>query len=327
MKANRRIRLHTIIERYVDMSTNLYLMKKDNKYGFINQEGEFVIPPMYKEAENFSEGLAPVITNEGTKGYINVENEWVLQLVADRLYSFVGELASFTRDRKEGIINQKGQITIEPIFDQIYGINRDGTVIGQSDGKMGLYNSQGDVLIIPQYDYVSTFAEELAVVTKGENDGFINRKGEVIIDFNYASCTNFAEGFSVATLDHDTYGFIDKTGEFIIAPTYYQLFDFSEGLAAFRLKTAGKWGFINQSNEVIIKPKFQSVSDFSEGISAVELKDSYGYIDKQGKWIVKNIFSTADSFSNGLGLVTYEGEWGYLNRSGEWVYKPHNFNR
>src|SRR5687768_6195467 len=49
-------------------SENLLKRSKNYKYGFINWKNEWVIEPIYKKAENFSEGFAKVF-NSGKWGY------------------------------------------------------------------------------------------------------------------------------------------------------------------------------------------------------------------------------------------------------------------
>ena len=43
---------------------------KNGKYGFIDQSGNFVIPSIYDDASNFSEGFAAV-KQKGKWGYIS----------------------------------------------------------------------------------------------------------------------------------------------------------------------------------------------------------------------------------------------------------------
>lgn len=52
-------------------------VKKNGLWGFVNTDGEMVIEPQYRNAGAFSEGLAPVETENGW-GYITLENEMVI---------------------------------------------------------------------------------------------------------------------------------------------------------------------------------------------------------------------------------------------------------
>jgi len=46
------------------------------KYGYLNNKGNFEIQPKYKSASKFSEGLA-CVTTWGKQGYINTSGEWI----------------------------------------------------------------------------------------------------------------------------------------------------------------------------------------------------------------------------------------------------------
>jgi hypothetical protein len=52
------------------------VVKLDNKFGFIDQTGQFVIAPQFNYALNFTNGLALVYT-EGKAGYINKTGQYI----------------------------------------------------------------------------------------------------------------------------------------------------------------------------------------------------------------------------------------------------------
>ncbi len=53
-------------------------VKKDGKWGFIDNSGNFVIKPEYEDAYSFSNGLAPVYSN-GLWGFIDTNNRWAVE--------------------------------------------------------------------------------------------------------------------------------------------------------------------------------------------------------------------------------------------------------
>jgi len=75
------------------LNQHLYVLKINNKYGFINDQGDIVVPAVYKSANNFHDGLAQVWTKDNKKGYINSDNKLVIELEADYLDDFKGYLA------------------------------------------------------------------------------------------------------------------------------------------------------------------------------------------------------------------------------------------
>lgn len=228
------------------MEHHLYEMKEDEKYGFINKQGQWVISPMYKRTGNFSEGLACVRTFDNKRGYINIHNEMVIELSsAEYLGDFSHGLAMVSLNEKYGCINKNGEFAAAPRFDRIYAINSSSSFSAELGGKWGLFDRNGKEIIKPIYDSLGTFSEGLAYIRLDGKMGYIDESGNVAIKAKFSQVSSFFEGLAWATLDGENYGFINKSGEFIIPPKYYQLKEFSEGLAGFRTKTGGKWGYLH----------------------------------------------------------------------------------
>ena len=60
-------------------------------------------------------------------------------------------------NKKWGFVDRKGKEVIEPKFDKIWSINRQGIAIVQLDGKYGIIDTIGHI-ISPQFDEI-TFSE------------------------------------------------------------------------------------------------------------------------------------------------------------------------
>lgn len=96
-----------------------------------------------------------------------------------------------------------------------------------SDGKRGYYNSYNDKIVIPaQYERAWIFSDGLAAVQEGENIGFIDHNGNVVIDFMFPYHGNpisdfvFSHGVCVVADDEGKCGVIDKSGKWIIDPEW-----------------------------------------------------------------------------------------------------------
>ncbi|WP_291950599.1 WG repeat-containing protein, partial [Campylobacter sp.] len=149
--------------------------------------------------------------------------------------------------------------------------------------------------------------------------GFINKKGEIVIEPKFDEVWSFSEGLVRVKLN-GKYGFIDKSGKFIIEPRFDKAYPFKEGLAGVLLN--GKWGFINKSGEIVIEPKFVEAYTFSEGLAKVKLNGKYGFIDKNGEIVIEPKFDEVWGFSEGLAKVKLNGKWGFINKNGKFVIKP-----
>jgi hypothetical protein len=131
----------------------------------------------------------------------------------------------------------------------------------------------------------------------------------------------------------DSYGFIDDKGDTIIQDQFDDVNVFSEGLCGVRIKNQG-YGYINSKGEIVIKPVYENVLQFLHGLAPVQViedgKKMWGYIDKNGKMIIKPKYDTESSFyENDIAMVGLEDidkpdKYGYINRKGEYIWEPTN---
>lgn len=95
-----------------------------NLYGYIDHKGNTVIPAIFRDAGQFSEGLASVTKADGQKGYIDKAGEFVIRLASGRGGQFNDGLATLAVEvngpTKMGYIDRTGKTVIEPRFDTAY---------------------------------------------------------------------------------------------------------------------------------------------------------------------------------------------------------------
>ena len=150
------------------------------------------------------------------------------------------------------------------------------------------------------------FTEGLAPVgLKGEK-GFIDKKGNIIIPFQYKEVGNFHDGLA-AVKEVRKWGYIDQEGNVIIPFQYDEVFEFGDGLAP--VKNDGMWSVIDHTGSVKFKTDYNYIFPFCEGVAKVEVKDknksleSYNLIDTEGNLLFKKSYVSMDSFREGRVFV------------------------
>ena len=148
---------------------------KFSKWGYINTKGEEVIKCQFREAGEFTNGIAPVIMRDKSCAYIDENGEIVMQFGNfTKLGSFRNGLAWFAdKNDKVGYINEKGEIVIEPQFELYLNVIRediytqerfyaggnfydDGyAIVETSDHKQGVIDKQDNFIIEPIYDSIN----------------------------------------------------------------------------------------------------------------------------------------------------------------------------
>jgi hypothetical protein len=236
-----------------------------------------------------------------------------------------------------------------------------------SNNKWGFINIKGEVVIDPQYDDVGDFHEGLAMVCKDNKFGFINNKGKIIIDLIFDEAGNYSDGLAVVRVggkrdyvdrierklinfegkkggeesikdmlgrpdrfkEHmqkglaGKYGYIDIKGNIVIEPEFDWAHDFSEGLAG--VSVLGKKGYIDKSGKYIVNPHLFRGEDFSEGLAVFSVDEEHGkcgFINKVGKIVLEPKYDHAFGFSEGLASVKVDKKWGYIDKNYKIVIEP-----
>ena len=257
--------------------------KKHGSWGFINKQGEWIIPNKYEEAYYFSEGLSAV-KYYGNWGYIDRTGEWTIQPEFRDAKPFKEGLACVMKYNKWGYINKKGDWHFEP-----------------------------------KLSVVSSFSDGKAIIRNNEGYVFINRDGDRILKHSFERALPFAEG--LAFVIYNGYkGYIERNGNWLIKHDYEEAYSFSEGLAL--VKNGSKYGFINQKGELVINTEFDDANYFKEGLAAVRKNDSWGYINQKGEFVIETRFDAAFPFSNNYAVVKSAGKFGLINKHGDWEMAP-----
>lgn len=89
-----------------------------DRWGFIQENNDVIINFQYDYARDFGEGLAPVLKT-GKWGYINVDNEVIIPFQYDNALSLHDGVMAVKKDEKWGFIDRHGHEVIGFIFDEI----------------------------------------------------------------------------------------------------------------------------------------------------------------------------------------------------------------
>ncbi|MBQ9888368.1 MAG: WG repeat-containing protein [Bacteroidales bacterium] len=129
-----------------------------------------------------------------------------------------------------------GKVTIKDIkLDWTQRSRNDSLAVFCSENRRGYYNMYtGEIAIPAQYRRAWVFSDGLAAVQRNGNIGFINHKGETVIDFKYPYHGNplntfvFENGHCIVADTTGKCGVIDKKGKWLICPEYDNISAYKE---------------------------------------------------------------------------------------------------
>ena len=332
-----------------------FLVNQNNRYGYINGEGEEVINIIYRSAGEFSEGLANVRI-EGTHGYINKYGEMVIAPQFDFGFPFEWGMAKVYKDGIPFYIDKEGkEITKYNVYTEIKPLDEKLAIVETKSKKFGGMDRSGNLIIDTVYSSIYFFDKEIVIarhldISKSEKGevGVIDTAGKAIIPFGkYHSIRTFGKEYlKVSYIDEDGKNLtdiIDKTGKLIIelepenncniaggpecGLIKLNCYKSREADSLGRIITSGFYkGFMNLKGERIINDSsYLQASDFSFNRAIIKDIDHHQFIIKTtGEKIEADSIDKIHSnkFINGLAIASHQKRFGIIDTNGVYVIKP-----
>lgn len=210
-----------------------------NMYGYINESGEWAIPPRFVSASDFRYGAAVVFCMENVADFSDDHLSFGCAVI-DKEGNFIVEPGRFLLIM--AFMDGEAMVSSVP---PIYG----GEVVGNIYG--GIIDTTGAEIVPVSmgFNMVLPFIEGYASVMNFDYEwGAINRDLEIVIPLKFDNAIVFQEGVSRAGID-GIFGFIDTGGEWVVPPQFERANNFSDGIA--RVMLDGEWFYIDRTGAVI----------------------------------------------------------------------------
>ncbi len=314
---------------------------KDKKWGFIDTSGKWVIQPSYDKVKAFNSGYALVLKDDQWN-YIDTSGNILNTPVQEKFYDFNERGIAFYRiGKKIGLMNTNAKVILEPTYDVIKPFV-DGHARVRNGDMWGMIDLTGKVTIPVEYSKLSDYRTKAIWAAKGESYGvLVNGKFEIVAsaskiwDFTNESDLTYArKGKKV--------GFINAKGEWVIEPTFDKARAFKNGLAPVAKEKS--WGYINEQGAEVVGFNYRDAEIFADnGLAPVKEKKLWGFIDSTGKMVIPaqynitagglSLFSKNNikGFHNGMARVRYKKTWGFITEDGQplggkWYQNAENFS-
>ncbi|MBR5532935.1 MAG: WG repeat-containing protein [Bacteroidales bacterium] len=286
------------------------LIQKEEKFGYADEDGEQIIPDVYKYATVFNNNMAWVVRSGDVPGVINRKGELKFSLrEVDWVEVYIEDMARYytieKRQKRYGFANTSGEKVIMPLYYDATSFSEGLAAVKGVDGKWGYIDKNGVVIIPANFDVAKIFVNERAVVAIEDKWGVIDKTGEFILEPKFEDMT--ADGELFITLSNDKWGWTDIEGNWVINPEYEKVLPFRESDLA-PVMIDGKWAYINKNGEIEIKRQFDEAYPFVDYLALVKIGDYYGFINDDGVYKINPQYRyiSPDYISNAIyGLPFY----------------------
>lgn len=299
-----------LVKVYNERSSDLIAVLSNSKWGFVNLKGEMVIPCKFEDSS--------ILDEEGSDEFDKARYYYIYQ----------GGRSPFVKKGKVGMIDEKGNEILPPIYKHInleYSV--DYPTVTTFDDKQMLINKENKI-VTQAYDEVLAIDNDFAIYKISGKYGLISLPDfKVVTKAEYDGFRNSSDGIIRFEKD-EKYGYMNKAGQELFQPNYEDGYSFQNGYCV--VKKEGKYGYLKSyaySGTYIdcIYDKAYNIDD--NGIGVVKKEGKYGAINIMKKNIIPFDFDDIEFDSeNNLYRVTKDKLYGYYNQRGQ-VIVPCKFSK
>lgn len=294
------------------------IFRQNNKFGYMDKEGNIKINAQFDYAADFIEGRALVGNN--------IRN----------IYTLIGDVMDNTY---WGFIDVKGVQVIPIKYDYAKGFNK-GFAFVTKDGESYYIDKSGSKadLKVESMDFTNGFSPKLieqgpnfpSPIASKEVWTYINTNGDLATDKEFEKAMEFNSGFAIVK-NNGKYGLIDTNFDVIIDYKYDDMQRVDTYL--FAAKIGDKYGLIDQNDNVIANFEYLYIGNFNNGLAVVRklisgsgysAKYIGAYMDSTGNLSLNSKFSVVGEFVDGYACVADKNtdKYGVIDCTGNYVIMP-----
>lgn len=337
-------------------SDNIYKCRRNGKYGFVNSEGNEILPCKYSSLVNAG-SVWYKATRDGKYGYVFLKGSKepmteVIPCVYDKLQVYPEGIIHATYKGLKGVLNIENK-TLVPFEFSYISDSYNNRVWVENKGKVGIYDLQRKVLQTCDIEEAFVYVENhpCAVSYKNkpsfpDNYVYIMRNGMVgvmdsccntIIPCEYQHITPFVKSKAFCKKG-EKWGIVKNDGKIIQPCTFSEILSDGGSVTTentpstafgtyLYVKEGTKWGMLNLEGMNFIETKYDSLGYFREGMLLAKTGSMYGYINQDGQEATPFTYLQASDFSEGLAAVmTDKGKFFFINQRGDMVIKPKKYD-
>lgn len=271
----------------------LFSFQVNEKWGFCDAYGKIIADPVYDEAGYFQGDYAAIKRN-GKKGVLRQDGKVVVKPEWDDLVVYKNSV-TVCKDGKWGAITDvdSGKVSIDLMYDYVYGFGADGTACYERGGKYGVIDRDGNQVIMGKYD------GEISSVYANLD------KGYYLLDGGNGPGSRGVIGGGKEILSTDHVFIPQGINPYTAPDEKYNLV----------MTPRGKWGYVDGTGTFVIDAKFDEADGFIAGknVAFVKQDGKMALIDRKGNPVVSTVFSDLIAFNPDTMVCAME----YTNDSGE----------
>jgi len=324
---------NTHTSRETMAENGLILVRKNNKYAYLNKKLKIKIPyGKYDKALPFNENRLAIVSKNGKYGIIDEFGHEIWELKYDKIfhpneYGNDEDFFIIQKNSKIGLLDQYAHkitdINNKEYFKDFVGIDSTTYIrifrIKNFKNKFGVIDSKGNLLIPFIYDDIRSFYKKKYSIAKINNKyGVIDYHNKLLLPFKYNKLSfNNKKEILIAKNNNNKFGVIDLFDKIIIPFDYDSINFCCKEIKKDRyiVSKNRKFGLVNNKNKIIIPLKYDYLYDWITHlphIHFIRLNNKYGIVTSDGQMLLKPIYDDL-IFCRNFFKLKYKNKYGLYN--------------
>jgi hypothetical protein len=162
-------------EKIFTATEGLRGIKKNGRYGFIDDQGRLRIANRYEDIKPFTEGLAAIkIRNKW--GFINRDEKIIIQPAYEDVTAFERGYSMIKQNGLYGLLTREGKVVLPARYHAVQILDN-GRLLLTTNGLQGLADQHGNVLLHPKYNSVTDLDNGHVIVQQEGKFGLVTLQG------------------------------------------------------------------------------------------------------------------------------------------------------
>ncbi len=328
-------------------------VRKGNKYGIIDPQGQFVFKTEFDDITEWSESIYRVAKGGKWKDGVLSNEKYGLADVSGKIlikpeYEYLAMpsagVAAVKKGKKYGFISERLQWVVPVEYSAVGSFNEQGLVWVNKGGKLledasvsggsyGVFNSNGVNIVPVKYRSIGTFYKWKKVYTTNELEKFkgnlrylhseggshhlLARKEIDTELFSPLVMADYSEIYASPNANGSGNGIWTSEGTMVVPPsTYKYAYGISNGLVLVQTK-GGNYNYVDINNGRLISNRgYKDGWNFRNGVAVVQENEGHYLIDKTGTAITTG-YDYISPARNEVHIVKKGDKYGAISSTGQ----------
>ena len=302
-------KIHLIILFFAPafLFAQLLPVKQNGKWGYVNAQGDLIIPATFIFADQFQSGRAMVGTESGV-GIMDAQGSWLIKPEFEYISWIDSNVFAAKKTTEWYLYNMKGQQLKKLENGKIKSLDL-GQYSFVEEDKTGFFHLENGIILKPSYDEILAFKSNKAhlLIKKENKKGIVSRSGVELLKPEFDSIA-FEKNYYLVKKD-SFWGIYDTIGNLVLKPCAEKIEIVNEKLAYYRFDNSKN--LYNLQTKKAIMTKIFEVKPMDNYVIINYEDNNSGIVDYDGNILTDNFRKILPYFENKVKVLdSVEANWG-----------------